>query len=144
MLTDLLTNIGSVVVFVFDVTENFFNKVFKLTMPEVPPNSIHIHGNGLFLLHKQLHQFMGRHRFRHNGNFFHMIAPIFRATKHFGRMNVSHHIVYITIIDNYFDIPDSTNRPLSSSRDVSSATATTSVRGTIQSRILTAEKSSAF
>lgn len=52
MFIDLFINIGSVVVFVFDVIENFFNKVFKVDNIWSFFKFIYYYGNGFFLLYK--------------------------------------------------------------------------------------------
>ena len=61
---------------------------------------IHHDGNRFLLLHKELHQFIGGHGFGHNRYLLHILMPVFRSTKHFRRMDITHHIVDISIVHN--------------------------------------------
>ena len=76
---------------------------------------------------------MGGHRFGHNRHFFHILMPVFRITKHFRRMDITDHIVDIPVIHNDLEIRILKTAFQFVQRSSPGSTATTSVRGTIQS-----------
>ena len=82
---------------------------------------------------------MCRHRFGHNGYFLDIISPVRRISEHFRRMNIADYVIYIPIVHNNFGDTHSTSTFFKSSSEAVTSTATTSVRGTIQSRIFILE-----
>ena len=86
--------------FIFYITKYFFYQVFQRHNAGCTSKLIHYHGNRPLLQHKQLHQFVGRHRFGYDRHVFHVIAPVFRITKHFRWMDKTDHIIDISVIHN--------------------------------------------
>ena len=97
---NLLANIGSIIVLIFYISKYFFYQIFQRYNTGRTAKLIHHYGNRFLLLHKELHQFIGGHGFGHNRHLLHILMPVFRSTKHFRRMNITHHIVDISIVHN--------------------------------------------
>ena len=114
------------------------------TMPDVPPNSSTTTATVFFCCMKSFISLCAAMVSGTMGTSF----TLFRQST--GLRNISDEWIYpttLSILPSYtiiLEIPDSTKRLFKSSRVAVRSTATISVRGTMQSRILILEKSSAF
>ena len=86
---------------ILNIAENFFHQILQRNDACRTTKFVHHYSNRFFLLHEQFHQFVSRHRFGYNRHFLHVILPVCRIPEHFRRVNISHHIIYISII--YYD-----------------------------------------
>ena len=91
--------------FILYITEYFFYQIFQRNNSGSSSELIHYHGNCFLLLHKKFHQFVGGHRLRYDRYLLYVLPPIFGITEHFRRMNITHHIIDVPIINNNLGNP---------------------------------------
>ncbi len=91
-----------VVVFIFNLAENFFHNIFESYQSGSTAKLVDHNSKSLFLGHESAHHLVGEHSLGGVEHRFEALSPVGVGVEEFKHMDVAQHIVDIIVVDHDF------------------------------------------